>query len=80
MTLAYTSMASIFIAKGYTFLSMTSEVIGAILSIVMFKIMINKYNFYGAAWGQVISYFLIFIIGILLYFLYKKIFNKPIKR
>jgi O-antigen/teichoic acid export membrane protein len=80
MTLAYTSMSSIFIAKGYTFLSMTSEVIGAILSIVMFKIMIDKYNFYGAAWGQVISYFLIFIIGILSYFLYKKFFNKPIKR
>jgi O-antigen/teichoic acid export membrane protein len=80
MTLAYTSMTSIFIAKGYTFLSMSSEVIGAILSIVMFKIMINKYNFYGAAWGQVISYFLIFIIGILSYFLYKKFFNKPIKR
>jgi O-antigen/teichoic acid export membrane protein len=80
MTLAYTSMTSIFIAKGYTFLSMTSEVIGAILSIVMFKIMIDKYNFYGAAWGQVISYFLIFIIGILSYFLYKKFFNNPIKR
>ncbi len=80
MTLAYTSMSSIFIAKGYTFLSMTSEVIGAILSIVMFKIMIDKYNFYGAAWGQVISYFLIFIIGILSYFLYKKFFNNPIKR
>ena len=80
MTLAYTSMTSIFIAKGYTFLSMSSEVIGAILSIVMFKIMINKYNFYGAAWGQVISYFLISIIGILSYFLYRKFFNKPIKR
>jgi len=79
MTLAYTSMTSIFIAKGYTFLSMSSEVIGAILSIVMFEIMINKYNFYGAAWGQVISYLLIFIIGMLSYFLYKKFFNKPIK-
>ncbi len=78
MTLAYT-MTGIFIAKGYTFLSMTSEVIGAILSIVMFNILINKYNFYGAAWGQVISYILIFIIGIIVYFIYKNFFNKPIK-
>lgn len=78
MTLAYT-MTGIFIAKGYTFLSMTSEVIGAILSIFMFNILINKYNFYGAAWGQVISYILIFIIGIIVYFIYKNFFNKPIK-
>ncbi len=76
MALAYTSMASIFIAKGYSFLSMTSEVIGAILSIAMFKILIKKYNFYGAAWGQVISYILIFIIGIILYFIYNKFFIK----
>jgi len=78
MTLAYT-MTGIFIAKGYTFLSMTSEVIGAILSIVMFNILINKYNFYGAAWGQVISYILIFIIGIIVYFIYNNFFIKPIK-
>lgn len=78
MTLAYT-MTGIFIAKGYTFLSMTSEVIGAILSIFMFNILINKYNFYGAAWGQVLSYILIFIIGIIVYFIYKNFFNKPIK-
>jgi len=78
MTLAYT-MTGIFIAKGYTFLSMTSEVIGAILSIFMFNILINKYNFYGAAWGQVISYILIFIIGIIVYFIYKNFFNKTIK-
>ena len=75
MTLAYT-ITGIFIAKGYTFLSMTSEVIGALLSIAMFKILINKYNFYGAAWGQVISYILIFIIGIIAYFIYKNFFNK----
>ena len=78
MTLAYT-MTGIFIAKGYTFLSMTSEVIGAILSIFMFNILINKYNFYGAAWGQVLSYILIFIIGIIVYFIYKNFFNKTIK-
>ena len=78
MTLAYT-MTGIFIAKGYTFLSMTSEVIGAILSIFMFNILINKYNFYGAAWGQVISYILIFIIGIIVYFIYNNFFIKPIK-
>ena len=78
MTLAYT-MTGIFIAKGYTFLSMTSEVIGAILSIAMFKILINKFNFFGAAWGQVLSYILIFIIGIIVYFIYKNFFNKPIK-
>ena len=72
MTLAYT-MTGVFIAYGFSFLSMYSEIIGAILNIILLKILISNFGFYGAAWGQVLSYFLIFSVGIMGFLIHKNI-------
>ncbi len=77
----YHSMAGIIIAYGYSKISLINKVIGSILSIFMFKYLITNYAFYGAAWGQVLSFMGMTIIGIIVLFIKKrKKFIKRIKK
>lgn len=71
MGLAYT-VTGVLIAYGYNYVSMTSEIGGAIASIFLFKYLIKHYNFYGAAWGQVLTYIPLFLIGIFSVFIMKR--------
>lgn len=68
------SITGVLIAYGYTKISMISEIGGAIISIFLFKYLIGKYQFFGAAWGQVFSYFGIILIALI--FIFIKVKNK----
>ena len=47
------------------------RVSGALLSIAMFYVLIDKYKFVGAAWGQSMSFLLLSIIGLVVFFITK---------
>lgn len=66
----YYSVIAVIFGFGFTKSEMCLRAIGAGICIFMFSILIKYFGFYGAAWGQVISFFLMFIIG-LCFILYK---------
>jgi O-antigen/teichoic acid export membrane protein len=51
-------VSDIIIGFGYPKVELINRAIGAGLSIILFKILIAKFGFYGAAWGQSISFLL----------------------
>lgn len=61
VSLSY-SLGTVMVGYGFTKSALLLRLIRAILCIIMFKFLIAQFGFYGAAWGQVLSY----IIGALL--------------
>ncbi len=51
-------VSDIIIGFGYPKVELINRAIGAGLSVILFKILIAKFGFYGAAWGQSISFLL----------------------
>lgn len=47
--------SNVIIGYGYPKVELMNRAIGAFLSVIMFKILINKFGFWGAAWGQSIA-------------------------
>lgn len=68
----YYMVVQLFIGYGYVKAELAVRVVGAIFSVLLFKIFINYYGFYGAAWGQVFSFLMLSIIGIIVLFFLKK--------
>ncbi|MFI3240725.1 MAG: oligosaccharide flippase family protein [Bacteroidales bacterium] len=62
----------IIIAEGKSNIIMVSRIITTILLIIMFNVLIDKYQFLGAAWGTVISFLVMLIINIILLVFSKK--------
>jgi O-antigen/teichoic acid export membrane protein len=57
-------ISNVIIGYGYPKVELGNRVIGAIISVLMFKVLITKYGFYGAAWGQSLAFLLmIFVSG-----------------
>ena len=52
-SMVYYSASQIIIALGYTKLTMLNKIISTILAIALFSILIDKFQFIGAAWGLV---------------------------
>lgn len=48
-------VSNIIIGYGYPKVELANRIIGSILSVIMFKVLIDKYQFVGAAWGHTIS-------------------------
>ncbi|MDD2604607.1 MAG: oligosaccharide flippase family protein [Desulfobacteraceae bacterium] len=65
----YYSVTTVIIGFGFTKASLVLRAIGAVLCIVSYKILIEKFGFYGAAWGQVFSFLLMATI-VLIYIIY----------
>jgi O-antigen/teichoic acid export membrane protein len=63
-------ISNIIIGYGYPKIELVNRVIGAILSIILFKFLIEKYGFFGAAWGQSLAYVLMTTIS-LFFIVYK---------
>jgi len=59
------SMAGVIIAYGYTRISLINKVVGSVLSIFLFKFLISEFEFYGAAWGQVLSFVIMTIVAVI---------------
>jgi len=69
----YYEAITILIGYGFTKSELMIRVIGALMCIIMFKLLISHYGFYGAAWGQVFSFILMSGISIsYLFFLFMK--------
>ena len=70
----YYMVVKLFIGFGYVKAELAVRIIGAVFSVFMFKMLIDNFGFYGAAWGQVFSFLALSIIGLgTLYFLNKNI-------
>lgn len=59
----YFSMSTVIIGYGYTKITLYNKIIGTIISVVMFRYLINSFGFYGAAWGQVFSFLIMSFIA-----------------
>lgn len=55
--------SNVIIGYGYPKVELINRAIGAFLSVIMFKILIDKFGFWGAAWGQSISLILMTLIS-----------------
>jgi len=64
-------ISSLNIAYGYARVELVNRLFGAAAGIILFKILIGKYNFFGAAWVQSIAFSVMALIGILV-LLYKQ--------
>ncbi|HQK68837.1 MAG TPA: oligosaccharide flippase family protein [Bacteroidales bacterium] len=56
-------ISDVIIGYGYPKVELTNRIIGAGLSIISFKILIDKFGFYGAAWGQTIAFLIMTLIS-----------------
>lgn len=72
----YFVLTNIIIGYGFTKSELFIKIIGAILSVLLFHFLIDRYSFYGAAWGQVISFAVISVLVTL--FLAYKYFSKEL--
>ena len=68
----YYMVVRLLIGNGYVKGELLVRIIGAVCSVVAFYILIQHYGFYGAAWGQVLSFAMLAIIG-LLYLGFKRV-------
>jgi O-antigen/teichoic acid export membrane protein len=69
----YYMVVKLFIGYGYVKAELAVRIIGAAFSVFMFKMLIDDFGFYGAAWGQVFSFLGLSVLGLVtLYFLNKK--------
>ncbi len=67
----YYCLSQVTIALGYTQIALINKIVSSLLIIWMYGLLITKYHFIGAAWGQVLS-FVVFFIGnavLLLFFI-----------
>ncbi len=70
-------ISNIIIGYGYPIMELTNRLIGAIFSIIIFKILIGRYGFYGAAWGHTITF--VFMSLVSLTFIVYKLYIKRVK-
>ena len=69
----YYSIVTVIIGYGFTKTELFIRLIGAVFCIFMYKILIDNFGFYGAAWGQAISFIIMACIaGLFLFSLYKQ--------
>ena len=59
----YFMMVTLIVGLGFTKEELLIRIFGALASFFMFKSLINLYGFYGAAWGQVLSFIVLTIIA-----------------
>ena len=64
----YSATIIVIVGYGFTKSELLIRLIGALLCILMFKVLIAQFAFYGAAWGQVFSF--IIMVGISVCFLF----------
>ena len=69
----YYMVVKLLIGNGYVKGELFVRVSGAICSVVAFYVLIQHYGFYGAAWGQVLSFAMLAAIGIIYFGVKKKL-------
>ena len=68
----YYMVVKLFIGYGFVKEELYVRIVGAVASIVLFYVLINNFGFIGAAWGQVVSFTVLTIIGALAFYIKRK--------
>lgn len=68
----YYMVVKLLIGYGFVKVELFVRVIGALLSVVIFYYLIKHYGFFGAAWGQVLSFILLSFIGLVAFCVRKR--------
>ena len=61
----YYPIVAIIVGLGKTKVDLLIRVIGVAICIPMYIVLIDKFRFYGAAWGQVLSFIVLSILGVI---------------
>lgn len=75
----YFTVTELTIVLGFTLLSLINKIIGVVFTIAMYSYLITNWQFLGAAWGQVFSFFLLMMINLFFLLVWNKYFNKKTK-
>lgn len=67
----YYTVITVIVGLGFTKSELMNRLIGAVLSILMYKYLINHFGYMGAAWGRSLTFIIMTIIGVVFIF-----FNK----
>lgn len=68
------SLSNVLVGYGFSKYELFNRILGALFSLLLYKYLIDHYGFYGAAWGQTLSWIIMGLISILsIYFLRRKI-------
>lgn len=59
----YYAIITVILGYGFSKSELILRIIGALFCFFMFKILIESHGFYGAAWGQVLSFLIMAVIG-----------------
>lgn len=60
----YYMVVNLLVGYGFVKQELYVRILGALLSLVMFYLMIEYFGFYGAAWGRAISFLMLSLIGL----------------
>lgn len=72
----YFSLSSIIIASGLSKVSLSIKIAGTIFAYLLFDILVTRYTYFGAAWGQALSYTsLVIITSVFIWINRRKIFS-----
>ncbi|EHO40217.1 hypothetical protein Calab_0574 [Caldithrix abyssi DSM 13497] len=72
----YFVTTEITIVLGYTKLALFNKILGVVVTVLLYSFLISNWNFMGAAFGNVISYFMMMIINIMFLTVWIKWKNK----
>ena len=76
----YYAISNVIVAHGYPNITLLAKIIGSIISIFLFKFLISNFEFYGAAWGQVLSFLAMTIVCLIMLFIKQRKGKKIIKK
>nr|WP_315143949.1 oligosaccharide flippase family protein [uncultured Flavobacterium sp.] len=57
------SLSNVLVGYGYAKFELINKLLGAFISLLLYKYLIGKYGFYGAAWGQSVSWLVMGLIS-----------------
>ncbi|OHT44644.1 lipopolysaccharide biosynthesis protein [Flavobacterium tructae] len=65
------ALSSVLVGYGFSKYELFNKIIGSFFAILLYKYLINNYGFYGAAWGQSLSWLVMGVISMMFLFLRK---------
>jgi O-antigen/teichoic acid export membrane protein len=66
------SLSTVVVGYGFSKFELFNKALGAVLAIVLYYFLIKNYGFYGAAWGQSLSWLIMGVISIVFLLLIKR--------
>lgn len=74
----YYPIVTIIVGLGKSKVDLMIRVIGVAICIPMYMVLIDKFRFYGAAWGQVLSFVVLSLLGLIYLLMYRQKASRPV--